>query len=350
MTIYLDHHASTPIDPLVLDAMLPVLSMPGNPASAHQLGRNARGSIDQARESIAALVMQVPSSVVFCSGATEANNLAILGTRTLEKRTGVLYGATEHPSVIAPADARNGNREGRLGVEPDGRLDLDELASRITADVGLVSVQAANGEIGTLQPIARIADIVHAAGAILHVDAAQAMVGVKVDGIGQADLVTISAHKLYGPQGLGALIVAPEIRSHLKPLLLGGGQERGLRSGTVSVASVVGFGVAAQIAQADRDADCAYLSKLRDQMWSRLQPAGAELNGPSLDQRLPGNLNVRLPADAEAVMAHAPEVACSTGSACASASGEPSPVLKAIGLTTEAAEESLRLGVGRGNT
>ena len=351
VTIYLDHHASTPIDPRVLDAMLPVLSVPGNPASVHELGRTARSSIDRARESVAELVMQMPSGVVFCSGATEANNLAILGTRLSEKRMCVLYGATEHPSVIAPADARNGSTHGRLRVEPDGRLNLDELASRITSDVGMVSVQAANGEIGTIQPVAQIADIVHQAGAILHVDAAQAMIGVKVDGLEEADLVTVSAHKLYGPQGVGALVIAPAMRSRITPLLLGGGQEGGLRSGTASVSSVVGFGVAAALAVAERDQDRVYLAMLRDRLWSRLRVAGAELNGPSFAQRLPSNLNVRLEgADAEAVMAHAPAVACSVGSACASASGDPSPVLQAIGLAPSAADESLRFGLGRGNT
>ena len=351
---YLDHHASTPLDERVLQVMLPLLRSASNTGSGHEAGRQARAAVDHARDQVAALVGMSAAGVIFCSGATEANNLAVAsfaGREDGRRRTGVAFSAVEHASVRSPAQAigRRGHPCEEIPVNCDGRLDTEALSDRVGPEIALVSVQAANSEIGTIQPIPAISAVARAAGALMHVDATQAAIAadVRLEG---ADAVTLSAHKMYGPQGVGALILTPEARRGLQAQIVGGGQEHGARSGTLNVAGIVGMGEAAAIARADRAEDERHLRRLRDRLWQLLQPAGAVLNG-SLFPRLAGNLNVHFPgADHDAVLHACPELAFSAGSACATESDAPSSVLLAIGLSVQQADESVRFGVGRTTT
>lgn len=353
IVIYLDHNASTPIDERVHDAMLPVLRAAGNAAASHRAGSDMRAAADRAREQISALTGLPASGVVLCSGATEANNLAVAGVAASasEPRRVVLCSSIEHPSVLVPMRAlqKRGFAMQEIPVGADGRVVLGALSEMVNGSTLLVSIQAANGEVGTVQPIEDIARIVRAHGALLHVDAAQAAIGLDVR-LDAADFVTWSAHKMYGPQGAGALVAGPGVRPLLRPMIVGGGQEGGLRSGTVNVAGAVGLGKACELALGDRDSDAKYLASHRDRLHELLAQHGARLNGP-FEGRLPGNLNVRFPgADAEAVMAACAGVAFSAGSACATSSSSPSHVLLALGLTAQEADESLRFAVGRTTT
>jgi cysteine desulfurase len=362
--IYLDHHATTPCDPRVLAAMQPYWSEDfGNPASAsHAYGWRAEAAAENAREEIArAIGAADPREIVFTSGATESDNLALQGVLRARGVAGahLVTAATEHPAVLdtARALAKQGASLTVLPVDAGGRVDPDDVARALTRETALVSVMAANGEIGTLAPLAEIAAVCAARGVLFHSDAAQAAgkIPLDVEALG-VDLLSLSAHKLYGPKGVGALYVRRRRRSGerlaLAPLVLGGGQERGMRSGTLAVPLIVGFARALSLAVAERAAESARLAALRDHMLARLceLAGGAALNGAAAP-RLAGNLNVAFEGiRADAVITRLPELALSTGSACSSAKPEPSHVLVALGLSPARVAASLRIGLGRFTT
>lgn len=357
--VYLDYHATTPVDPRVVAAMLPFFTESfGNAASRqHRYGWVAQEAVDRARAEVAALIGADAREIVFTSGATEANNLALKGLVEAAPpgRRHIVTVATEHKSVLDVCrrlEAR-GVRTTVLAVDGLGRVDLDALRQAVSAETLVVSVMAANNEIGVLAPLDRIAAIVHEKGALLHTDAVQAAGKVPFDvaalGI---DLASLSAHKLYGPKGVGALYVRRRNpRVSLAPQIDGGGHERGMRSGTLNVPGIVGFGAAARLAAAERDAESARLLALRTRLLDALRARVGDLvvNGP-LDARLPGNLNVSFPGvDGESLLVGLSEdVAVSSGAACTSA--QPSHVLTALGRTTDLALASLRFGLGRWTT
>jgi cysteine desulfurase len=352
--IYLDYNATTPVAEEVLEAMLPWFrSSYGNPSSAsHSLGLSAAKAVEQARQEVASLLNCSAGEVIFTSGATEANNLAlqgVLGIAAPERRR-VLVGATEHKSVLEVAAALE-DRGARLDVIPvdrNGVLDLAVLEERLGPDVLVVSVMAANNETGTLNPVPEVAALAHASGAAVHTDATQWAGKLRIDvHEWDIDLLSLSAHKFYGPKGVGALYV----RRHFQvaPVIFGGGQERGLRGGTLNAPGIVGLGAAAKLAERLLDREAPRVQELRDHLHGLIDSRllNVELNGhPS--ERLPNTLNLRfIGADADAVMVRLPELAVSSGSACTSAVPHPSHVLMAMGLATEAAEESIRFSLGR---
>lgn len=354
--IYLDYQATTPVDPRVLEAMIPFFNDRfGNAASVqHAQGNDAREAVEIAREQVAELIGGDRREVVFCSGATEATNLALKGLTEEADRHHIVVSAIEHPAVldVARAMESRGFELTELPVDGEGQISLADLEVAVTDRTLLVSVAAANNEIGTLSPLRKIAQIAHARGALLHTDAAQAAGKVDVDvRRDEIDLLSLSAHKMYGPKGVGVLYVASEVQSRVSPLLHGGGHERGLRSGTINSPGVIGLGSAAAIARSERHDEATRLSTLAERLYVCLRGAvgDLELNGPRLEAgRLPGNLNLRFPGvDAEALMANCPDLSLSAGSACAAATPTPSHVLTAIGLDPQAAEQSVRLGVGR---
>lgn len=352
--LYLDHLASTPLDPEVLDAMRPWLEPDavGNPhAARHRPGWRAAEAIEAARAEVAALVGARPGEILFTGGATEANNLALLGGTPAGWP--VIASAIEHPSVLVclPELAARGHRTATLPVGPDGTADLDALRTLLAGRPALVSLMAANNEIGTIQPLADAAQICAEAGALLHTDAVQMLSTGAVD-VRALDLafLSLSGHKLYGPMGIGALFVREG--TALRPLLLGGGQQQGRRAGTLPTALCVGLGAACRLARQRRTADTRRLTALRERLFAALQRELPELrrNG-SAEHGLPGCLNVSLPGlDAADLLLDLPDLALSTGSACSTGSPEPSHVLRAIGLSPEAAYGSLRFGLGRGTT
>ncbi|MFM1904261.1 MAG: hypothetical protein RLZZ440_2161 [Planctomycetota bacterium] len=381
--IYLDNHATTRLDPRVLEAMLPWLTEHyGNAGSVtHEFGREAREAVEAARETFAAAIGAVPREIVFTSGATEATNLALLGTAARLRRLadGVARGhfltlVTEHAAVLDPLEhlEREGFSVTRLPVarqgdadELVGRVRLADLQAALRPDTALVSVLLANNEIGVIQDLPAIATLVHEAGALLHIDASQAVgrMPVDVDSLG-ADLASFSGHKFHGPKGSGALYVRRRGRAvRLEPLSFGGGQERGLRSGTLDVPGIVGFAEAARLAGTDLEADVLQMRALRDRLWEALAQGipGLELNGPALEGcdragepiRLVNNLNVHVPGvDGQTLLATlaADRLAVSSGSACASESPRPSHVLQAIGRDEDQARASLRFGLSRFTT
>ncbi len=357
MMVYLDNQATTPCDPRVVDVMLPFFTERfGNAHSAeHAMGHDADRAVETARAQVAALIGAEPREVVFTSGATEANNIAIKGAARYaasqgSERRRVVTVATEHKCVLeSVADLRaDGFDPVVLPVGADGRLDPAVLQAALAEPTVLVSVMAANNETGVLQDLPRLSAIAHAAGALFHTDAAQALGKVPFDVAG-IDLASFSAHKVYGPKGVGALYVRRRPRARLQPLFSGGGQERGLRSGTLPTPLLVGFGEACRIAGLEMDVEAVRLAALRDRLVAGLleRLPGLRVNG-SMTHRLPGNLNVTLPhTDALAAMRAAPDLCVSTGSACSSAEVAPSYVLSAMGLSPDAAARSLRLGLGR---
>jgi cysteine desulfurase len=362
--VYLDHHATTPCDPRVVAAMRPYWSEDfGNPASAsHAFGWRAEAAVENAREEIArAIGAQDPREIVFTSGATESDNLALQGVLRARGLAGahLVSVATEHPAVLDTARvlAKQGAGLTLLPVDAGGSVDPGAVAQAITRETVLVSVMAANGEIGTLAPLAEIAALCAARGVALHTDAAQAVgkIPLDVERLG-IDLLSLSGHKLYGPKGIGALYVRRRRRSGgrlaLAPLVHGGGQERGLRSGTLATPLIVGLARAVSIAVAEQPAESLRLAAQRDRLLARLRElaGGVRLNGAEAP-RLAGNLNVAFDdVTADAVIARLPDVALSTGSACSSAKPEPSHVLTALGLAPARVAASLRLGLGRFTT
>jgi len=359
--IYLDHHSTTPCDPRVVDAMIPWFTTKfGNAASkTHAFGREAAAAVEKARGQIAALIGAEPAEIVFTSGATESNNLALQGVVDFYKTKGnhIVTVATEHPAVLDVCRALEKAGRARvtiLPVKPDGLLDLDALAAVISADTVLVSVMFANNEIGVIQPVDAIGRLCHEKGVIFHCDAAQAAGKVPIDVRGMdIDLLSISAHKLYGPKGVGALYVRkrnPRVR--LTPILDGGGHEGGMRSGTLPVPLIVGFGEACEISGRGMTEESNRIFALREHLRKLIFDAfdHVRLNG-SLERRLPGNLNVSFEyVEGESLILGMADVAVSSGSACASAKLEPSHVLHALGLAEPLARSSVRFGIGRHNT
>jgi cysteine desulfurase len=360
LPIYLDNHSTTRCDPRVVEAMLPYFSEHyGNAASRHHaFGWEAKEAVDTAREQIAGLIGASPREIIFTSGATESNNLALQGASKMYRNRGdhIITVATEHKAVLDPCKRLEleGFRLTILPVDRFGRVSADEVAAALAEKTILVSVMAANNEIGTLQPIAAIGRVCKERGVLFHCDAAQAVgkVPFDVEEIG-ADLVSLSAHKMYGPKGVGALYVrgsSPRVR--LTPLFEGGGHERGMRSGTLPVPLIVGFGTACTLASTEMSAEAIRLLNLRKRLHECIigQVDEVFLNGHPTE-RLPGNLNLSFAhVDGSALLMNLRDVAVSSGSACTSADPEPSYVLRALGVPDDLAHGSLRFGLGRFNT
>jgi len=409
LPIYMDNHATTALDPRVLEAMLPYLREDfGNAASRnHAFGWRAEAAVEQARAQVAALIGAQANELVFTSGATESDNLALKGVAEFYRSKGdhIITLKTEHKAIldsgkrlermrqerleelkllrlmeltggeVKPEDAdalsaqykldqdpvlqrwaavvRAGARVTYLDVEKDGRVDLGKLADAMTDRTILVSVMLANNEIGTVQPLAEIGKLCRSRGVLFHTDAVQGVgkVPFDVDSM-KVDLASITAHKLYGPKGIGALYVRRKPRVRIAPIIDGGGHERGMRSGTLNVAGIVGFGKAAEIARTEMAAESARILALRERLRAKLTSEldMCTVNG-SLEHRLPGNLNISFAyVEGEALMMAIKDVAVSSGSACTSASLEPSYVLRALGVEEDMAHSSIRFGLGRFNT
>ena len=357
--IYLDNQATTPVDPRVLEAMLPWFTQKfGNPGSVtHAYGREAALAVENARAQLAGLIGAEPREIVFTSGATESNNLAIKGAAWFRRkeRDHVVTLKTEHKCVLEScrALADEGFTIDFLPVEPDGLVDLGRLAAALTERTAVVSVMAAHNEIGVLQPIGEIGALCRERGILFHTDAAQAVGKVPIDVEAMnIDLLSVSGHKIYGPKGIGALYVRRRPRARLTPLIDGGGQERGLRSGTLPTPLCIGLGEAAALACKEMAEEAKRLQVLRKRFLAGLQAQvpEARFNGHR-DRRLPGNLNVTFPGiGALDLMAACPGLALSTGSACTAAEVEPSYVLRALGLDDALGRCSVRIGLGRFTT
>ena len=359
--IYLDNQASTPVDPRVVEVMAPLWAEScGNPHSEeHFAGWSAKATIDRASAQIATALGADASEIVFTSGATEANNLALIGAAaggSSGHRKRIIVAAIEHKSVLSIArhlEQRTDIEIAHCPVDAMGRVEVRELERLIDSNTLLVSVGSSNGEIGTVQPIAEIGAIVREAGAIMHSDAAQSAcfqdLSVLYD---NCDLLSLSAHKCYGPKGIGCLVINAGVREKIAPIMFGGGQQGGLRPGTVPVQLAAGFGKSIELVQSDRSSEIVQTSRLRDRLDRLLREkcAGVSTNGPT-EGRHPGNLNIRFEGvDAKSLLAAIqPSVAASTGSACTSGQEEPSHVLGAVGLSWAEARECVRFSVGRFN-
>ena len=354
--IYLDYQSTTPVDPRVLEVMLPWFTEKfGNPGSVtHAYGREAEAAVERARAQVAALIGAQAREIVFTSGATESNNLALKGAARFhrEERDHLVTLATEHKCVLESARAleREGFRATILPVQPDGLVDLALLEASLGERTAVVSVMAAHNEIGVLQPLAEIGALCRARGILFHTDAAQAFGKIPLDVDAMAiDLLSISGHKVYGPKGVGALYVRRRPRARISPLLDGGGQERGLRSGSLPTPLIVGLGEAADIAGKEMTEEGRRLLALRERFLAGIRAAvpSVRLNGDPT-RRLPANLNLTFPGiGALELMQACPGLALSTGSACTAAEVEPSYVLRALGVSDELGRSSLRIGLGR---
>jgi len=358
--VYMDYQASTPVDPRVAAAMTPFLfEHPGNPhAAEHSFGWEANAAVEGAAARVAAAIGADADEIVFTSGATEANNLAVLGlsARAEKGRRRILVSAVEHTSVLAAARAaaaRAGLVVEAVPVDGQGLLRLGTLQELLAEDVLLVSVMSVNNEVGAIQRVAAIARMAHAVGAIVHTDAVQALPATPIDVAEMdVDMLSLSAHKIYGPKGIGALFVRRAIRDKIEPLIYGGGQQDGLRAGTVPVSLCAGFGEAAGLMTgAAASAERVRVSVLRDDLARRIAALGEgiAMNGPAGDARHPGNANLRFGGiDAQELLGMMqPALAVSSGAACTSGTPEPSHVLRAMGLSAPEAGESLRFSVGR---
>src|SRR5512142_2875400 len=358
--VYLDYHATTPVDPRVLEAMLPYFSQEfGNAASkSHVFGWKAEAAVEAARADVAALIGACAKELVWTRGATESDNLAIKGAASFygdTKGKHLVTAKTEHKAVLDSMHAleRQGFEVTFRDVERDGRVDPRRVQAALRKDTILVSLMHANNETGVVHPIEEIGRITREAGVAFHCDAVQSAGKIPFDvDRANVDLASLSAHKMYGPKGVGALYVRRKPRVRLVAQMDGGGHERGFRSGTLNVPGIVGFGKAAELAVAERDAEAARVLALRERLRQGLL-AGLDLvsvNG-SLEHRLPGNLNVSFAyVEGEALMMAIKDVAVSSGSACTSASLEPSYVLRAMGITDDLAHSSIRFGLGRFTT
>jgi cysteine desulfurase len=358
--VYMDNHATTPVDPRVLDAMLPYFTEKfGNAASRnHSFGWAGEEAVENARAQVAKLINASPKEIIFTSGATESNNLAIKGVAEMyrEKGNHIITQVTEHKAVLDTCKRleKYGYEVTYLPVEKDGRINLDDLRRAITPKTILISIMYANNEIGVVQPIEEIGKIAKEKGVFFHVDGVQAIgkipVDVQRDGI---DLLSISAHKLYGPKGVGALYVRRKNpRVQLSAIIDGGGHERGMRSGTLNVTGIVGLGKACEICQQEMAAETKKLSALRDRLKNALMSQLDEcfING-SMEHRLPHNINISFAfVEGESLLMGINDIAVSSGSACTSATLEPSYVLKALGVGEDLAHTSIRFGLGRFNT
>jgi cysteine desulfurase len=357
LPIYMDYHATTPVDPRVVEAMLPYFTRQfGNAASRnHAFGWEAEEAVESARAQIADLIGANPKEIIFTSGATESNNLAIKGIAEMyrEKGNHIITCVTEHKAVIDTCKKleKQGARVTYLPVQKDGRISLDELRAAITDKTILITIMTANNEIGVLQPVAEIGAIAKEKGILFHTDAVQAAGKIPFSvNDNKVDLASISAHKMYGPKGVGALFVRRRNpRVLLAEQINGGGHERGMRSGTLNVPGIVGMGAAAALAKAEMPTESARLRQLRDRLNAQLHANLDELyiNG-SMEHRLPHNLNVSFAyVEGESLLMGINDVAVSSGSACTSASLEPSYVLKALGAGDDLAHSSIRFGLGR---
>jgi cysteine desulfurase len=356
LPIYLDNHATTRVDPRVVEAMLPYFTEHfGNANSIHSFGQHAAQAVDDARAEVATLLGAEPREIIFTSGATESNNLALKGAAGMYRRQGnhIITTRIEHRSVLDPCRRleQDGFRVTYLPVDRFGQVSVQDVADALTLETILVSVMLANNEVGTLQPVAEIGKLCRVRQVLLHTDATQAVGKIPVDvNALNADLLSLTAHKLYGPKGVGALYLRRRVR--LEPMLDGGGHERGLRSGTLAVPSIVGFGKACELALAEMGQESDRVQKLRDRLHQGIEDNidACTLNGHPA-QRLPGNLNMSfVGVQGEALLMALKNIAVSSGSACTSASVEPSYVLRAMGVPDELAHASIRFGLGRFNT
>jgi cysteine desulfurase len=350
MTTYVDHHATTPCDPRVVEKMLPFFTEHfGNAASiTHPHGRKASLAVEEARASIARFLGVLPPEIYFTSGATESNNIALNLVRSGDH---LITSAIEHKSVIAPAErlARNGVAVTFLQPDREGFIRPEVLRGALRKETRLVSIESANGEIGTIQPVAELAAICREEGVLFHTDATQA-VGKTATDFAPFDLASLSGHKIYGPKGIGALYVRRGVR--IEPVVIGGGQERGARAGTVNVPGVVGLAAAVDLRQAEMREEAPRLAALRDRLAAAIADAipDVSVNGPR-EVRLPGNLNVSFDRiEADSLILAMKRFSLSSGSACSSGDRGPSRVLKAIGLADDAALGSIRFGLGKSNT
>src|SRR5262250_79591 len=360
LPIYMDNHATTPMDPRVLEAMLPYfMEKFGNAASRnHPFGWVAEEAVENAREQIAKLVGATTKEIIFTSGATESDNLAIKGVAEMyrEKGNHIITAVTEHKAVLDTCKRleKYGYRVTYLPVQKDGLIDLDDLKRAIDDKTILVTIMAANNEIGVLQPIAEIGKLCHEKGVVFHTDATQAVGKVPIDVIKQnIDLASISAHKMYGPKGVGALYVRRKSpRVQISPIIDGGGHERGMRSGTLNVPGIAGLGKACEICMEEMPQESVRLAGMRDRLKDKVMSGLDEvyING-SMEHRLPQNLNISFAyVEGESLLMGINDVAVSSGSACTSATLEPSYVLKALGTGDDLAHSSIRFGIGRFNS
>jgi cysteine desulfurase len=360
LPIYMDNHATSPMDPRVLEAMLPYFSHKfGNAASRnHSFGWEAEQAVETAREQIAKLIGASAKEIIFTSGATESNNLAIKGIAEMYKERGnhIITQVTEHKAVLDTCKRleKYGYRVTYLPVKADGLIDMEDLRRAIDDKTILVSIMFANNEIGVIQPVAEIGKLCHEKGVIFHSDGVQALGKVPIDvNAMNIDVLSLTAHKLYGPKGVGALYVRRRNpRVQISAQIDGGGHERGMRSGTLNVPSIVGFGKACEIAGQEMAEEAARLTAKRDHLREKLASAldYVEVNG-SMEHHLPGNLNMSFVyVEGESLLMGINDVAVSSGSACTSATLEPSYVLKALGLGDDVAHSSIRFGLGRFNT
>ena len=363
-TIYADYQATTPVDPRVVEKMAPHWrELFGNPHSGdHIVGWQAAKAVDQSKTTVAGLIGADPDEIIFTSGATEANNLALFGLarRAPPGQRRILVGATEHKCVLAAAralEARENFTVEQIPVDREGFIDLDALADRLGETTLVVSIMLVNNEVGTIQDIPRIAEIVNSRGVLLHCDAAQGACALDMSRLADhADLISLSGHKIYGPQGIGALYIRRDLQTRVEPIIYGGGQQSDLRSGTVPVPLCVGMAAAAEILQTDEGAtERKRVAGQRDAFVERLQASAypVSINGPTGDRRHPGNANLRFEGFvAQEVCSPAlqPHLAASTGSACTSGIPEPSHVLRALGLTPAQADASIRFSFGRFTT
>jgi cysteine desulfurase len=360
LPIYMDNHATTPLDPRVLDAMMPYMTSTfGNAASRnHSFGWEAEKAVETAREQIAKLIGATAKEIIFTSGATESNNLAIKGVGEMYRERGnhIITQVTEHKAVLDTCKRmeKAGFRVTYLPVKADGLIDLDDLKRAIDDKTILVSIMFANNEIGVIQPIAEIGKICREKGVIFHTDAVQAVGKIPVDvNSMNIDVLSLSGHKIYGPKGVGALYVRRRNpRVQISEQINGGGHERGMRSGTLNVPGIVGLGKACELAREEMASEDKQLRRLRDKLKTKLESSldYIHVNG-SMEHRLPGNLNMSFVyVEGESLLMGINDVAVSSGSACTSATLEPSYVLKALGLGDDVAHSSIRFGLGRFNT
>jgi cysteine desulfurase len=363
MPIYLDYAATTPVDPRVADAMIECLrpdGAHGNPSSiGHDFGRRARALVEKARAQVAGAIRALPASIIWTSGATESNNLAILGAARYAATSGergkhLISSRTEHKAVLDPLKQleREGFDVTYLNPDADGIVQPEQVRAALRPHTVLVSLMHVNNEIGVVQDVASVGALCRERGVLLHVDAAQSLGKLPIDVAAMSiDLLSMTAHKAYGPKGVGALYVRKQPPVGLRPLIHGGGQEGGLRSGTLATHQIVGMGAAVEIAERERETDVARLAPLRDRLWSGLATLDAvELNGHR-DARVASVLNVSFHGvEGESLQFGLRELAVSTGSACASASDEPSYVLRALGRSDALAQSSLRFSLGRFTT
>jgi cysteine desulfurase len=360
LPIYMDNHATSPLDPRVLEAMMPYFTTRfGNAASRnHSFGWEAEQAVETAREQIAKLIGATAKEIIFTSGATESNNLAIKGIAEMYRERGdhIITQVTEHKAVLDTCKRleKYGYRVTYLPVKADGLIDIEDLKRAMDEKTVLVSIMAANNEIGVLQPIREIGKICHEKGVLFHTDAVQAVGKVPVNVLADnVDVLSLSAHKIYGPKGVGALYVRRRNpRVQIAAQIDGGGHERGMRSGTLNVPGIVGLGKACEIALQEMETEAAYLRGLRDRLKEKLESVldYVHVNG-SMEHRLPGNLNMSFVyVEGESLLMGINDVAVSSGSACTSATLEPSYVLKALGLGDDVAHSSIRFGLGRFNT